>query len=371
VTRTLEGVTRPPKPTRTIGPLHFEDLAPLRFEDLVRQLAYRFRVWLYLDATGAGGTDGGSDIKGIELDEAGDASVDELEMDEQESAPSGVSREWRIQCKRYRRVGPREAKKIAKELIPDLKEPPYGVILAAPANLSATAISHFRAESLARGASEAHVWARAGLEDMMFLPENDHLLFAYFGISLRARERAGLVELRRRLTVKSRALRAVGATGPSDFASTDANLLIRDVDDTVYPDERAVAARLASPCRPWQIVAPFDLHPQGLAVVTREFTGWLREDHTWDIVEESGETPWMGIRRFQESKPEEKDSDAITSLTKRIPPGERVDVVQIGLILYDRVVEVDRMGDSQYPFPQCSADSRRTRARTLDRCRTS
>lgn len=29
--------------TRTIGPLHFEDLDPKRFEDLVRQLAYPIR----------------------------------------------------------------------------------------------------------------------------------------------------------------------------------------------------------------------------------------------------------------------------------------------------------------------------------------
>jgi hypothetical protein len=41
-----------PTPTRTIGPLHFEDLDPHRFEDLVRQLAYHFRSWEALEAIG-------------------------------------------------------------------------------------------------------------------------------------------------------------------------------------------------------------------------------------------------------------------------------------------------------------------------------
>ncbi len=38
--------------TRTLNPLHFEDLEPHRFDDMVRQLAYDFRTWRNLEATG-------------------------------------------------------------------------------------------------------------------------------------------------------------------------------------------------------------------------------------------------------------------------------------------------------------------------------
>ncbi len=38
--------------TRTLNPLHFEDLEPHRFEDMVRQLAYDFRPWRSIEATG-------------------------------------------------------------------------------------------------------------------------------------------------------------------------------------------------------------------------------------------------------------------------------------------------------------------------------
>lgn len=53
--------------TRTIGPLHFEDLDPKRFEDLVRQLAYEFKPWRRLEATGRSGSDNGFDARGYEI----------------------------------------------------------------------------------------------------------------------------------------------------------------------------------------------------------------------------------------------------------------------------------------------------------------
>ena len=47
------------KVSKTIGPLHFEDLEPHRFEDLVRQLIYDFRSWKAIEATGRVGLDEG------------------------------------------------------------------------------------------------------------------------------------------------------------------------------------------------------------------------------------------------------------------------------------------------------------------------
>lgn len=55
------------KATRTINPLHFEDLEPHRFEDLVRQLIYDFREWHRLEATGRQGSEDGFDIRGWEV----------------------------------------------------------------------------------------------------------------------------------------------------------------------------------------------------------------------------------------------------------------------------------------------------------------
>lgn len=49
--------------TRTLNPLHFEDLEPHRFEDLVRQLIYDFRHWQSIEATGRLGADEGVDSR--------------------------------------------------------------------------------------------------------------------------------------------------------------------------------------------------------------------------------------------------------------------------------------------------------------------
>ena len=58
-----------PKPhtTRTLGPIHFEDLDPHRFEDLIRQLTYDFRQWQSIESTGRGGADDGFDIRAYEI----------------------------------------------------------------------------------------------------------------------------------------------------------------------------------------------------------------------------------------------------------------------------------------------------------------
>ena len=52
--------------TKTLNPLHFEDLEPHRFEDLVRQLIYDFKDWQSIEATGQAGSDDGFDIRAWE-----------------------------------------------------------------------------------------------------------------------------------------------------------------------------------------------------------------------------------------------------------------------------------------------------------------
>src|SRR3954447_20645174 len=99
-----------PKATRTLNPLHFEDLEPHRFEDLIRQLVYDFRPWKRLEPTGRLGADDGIDIRGIE---AALAEVpDVAEGDEENDRPGTIERLWTIQCKREKSVHPADIRKI-------------------------------------------------------------------------------------------------------------------------------------------------------------------------------------------------------------------------------------------------------------------
>ncbi|MEJ7810503.1 MAG: hypothetical protein WKG32_08875 [Gemmatimonadaceae bacterium] len=127
-----------PKPTRTLNPLHFEDLEPHRFEDMVRQLAYDFREWKSIEATGRLGADKGMDSRATEavpgtVEPAADGAQEE---DDALEASEAAGRVWVIQCRRQRSIGPTAARKIVRESIPDGGEPPYGFILAAACDFS-------------------------------------------------------------------------------------------------------------------------------------------------------------------------------------------------------------------------------------------
>jgi hypothetical protein len=93
-------------PTRTTGPLHFEDLEPHRFEDLVRRLIYDFRPWRQLEATGRTGSDQGFDARGFEITAVRTALRDEDDVDTPEDDVL-EDRFWLIQCKREKSIPPK------------------------------------------------------------------------------------------------------------------------------------------------------------------------------------------------------------------------------------------------------------------------
>ena len=220
--------------TRTLNPLHFEDLEPHRFEDLVRQIAYDFRQWRSIEATGRLGSDEGMDIRATE--EVGRELGPGGEVDEDEPPPAGETRLWVIQCKREKRLGPADVRKIVKDAVPGGGDVPYGFILAAACDFSLKTRNAFQGEARGRGVRETHVWGKAELEDMLFLPKNDHLLFAYFNISLQVRRRSLRTELRSRLTMKRKLISVLG-----DVKEDHENVaLLRDPRAEGYPDEQNI-----------------------------------------------------------------------------------------------------------------------------------
>lgn len=170
-------MTRKVKPTKTTNPLHFEDLEPHRFEDLIRQLLQDFRSWNKLEPTGRLGSDEGYDARGIEI---------------ATGASGREERIWQIQCKREKSITPKKIAEYIEQMIPSGAAVPHGVVLAAPCEFSKTARDVFNEELSRRGVREFFLWGKADIEDLLYQPKNDHLLHAYFGISLQG-ERPSLV----------------------------------------------------------------------------------------------------------------------------------------------------------------------------------
>jgi len=347
--------------SRTLNPLHFEDLEPHRFEDLVRQLAYRYRPWRYLDATGRLGRDQGMDIRGVEMvsppSELGLEIREEDEESEQALAvPVAEEREWRIQCKRYKRIGPKPMREIVADTIPDAEQAPYGLIVAAACDVSAQTMAAFREEAVTRGVVEGHLWTKAHLEDLLFLPENDDLLFAYFGISLGIRRRSQLQRIRESITLKRKLLRAFGQKSISERLMQD--VLIRDVANNDYPHEERVPGYSEMRCPPWHVGTVEYFHVAGLLVWRFGYDGWVKEDGSWDILEESARVPGsMGhaYRLEREETEERLEEDErrqrLRVLHEQVPEGERAHIRELWLVPFAHIVEVDPIGDAVYEGP--------------------
>jgi hypothetical protein len=329
--------------TRTINPLHFEDLEPHRFEDLVRQLAHGFRPWRSLEATGRLGRDRGVDIRGWEI--VGPDAAD----DDGQGIAEAADREWRIQVKRQRTLGPADLRTIVEDAVPFDRPPPHGLIVAAACDVSADALAAFREEALARGVLEAHVWSNAHLEDALFLPEHDHLLFAYFGISITTKRRAQLAELRGVLALKRKIRAAMDEKDDDKNRGLRQPFVVRDI-DAPYPDFENLHGQMHGYSPPWHAVTLKEIHPHGPVVERFHYEGIIRADKTWDIREDSR---WWATNAWEYTNyfPEDDDPTRRAYFGGDDDDPDKKMVTELRLIPWANIVEVDPGGDSHLSDP--------------------
>lgn len=328
--------------TRTLNPLHFEDLEPHRFEDLVRQLAYEYRPWTSIEATGRGGADDGIDIRAFE---PGSAPLTEEGDEEDGFAPITPGRLWIIQCKREKRIGPAQVRRYVEESVqgPDV---PYGFILAAACDFSKKGYDAFRLALLGTGVQEFHLWGKAELEDMLFQPKNDHLLFAYFGISLQTRKRSVQSELRATLALRKRVGRILGGT----TNSSEKDVLFRIAGDERYPDTTSIPDFDANPR--WAIYRVDCLNMRNnLVLELRRHLAYLDpETDEWDALSHF----WQRTSHDLYGRQQPFDSayaGHYTDWQQLVPADRRADLVAFNIVPLSRVLGVDEDGDLGHPLP--------------------
>jgi hypothetical protein len=345
--------------SKTINPLHFEDFEAHRFEDLIRQLAHGFRPWRNLEATGLLGNDDGVDIRGIEVVPALAEPAEELSDDqtaEFNAGPMLEERVWRFQCKRYQTIGPTLMRKIVNETVPDSSSAPYGLIVAAACNVSDKTIAAFHEERIELGVSEGHLWTKAHLEDMLFRPEHDHLLFAYFGISLVTKRRSQVRDIQANLTVKRKVMRALEIQHVNARPSKE--ILIRSVDDVHYPHEEFIKEFDEINFSPWHTAMCEHLHVKGLLVSVFDFQGWYQPDGSWDItrklrsrcgrsIDNRYRASWTEDDRAKDRKKRETEAE----LYGHVPEAERASITAYILLPYSAIVEIDPWGDPLFAGP--------------------
>lgn len=334
------------KTTRTLNPLHFEDLEPHRFEDLVRQLVYDFREWVSIEAIGRLGSDEGMDVRAIEQIGSTISDSEAVEESDDQSTKDRTlfRRTWIIQCKREKRLPPKRIQNTVDDNLSPLEDKPHGYILAAACDFSKAARDAFRAAILKHQIQEFFLWGKAELEDMLFLPKNDHLLFAYFGISLQVRRRSLRSAIRNTLNLKRKLIKELGDI----IHNRCQTVLIRDPRDESYPYIDSQEDFLKAPRWRYYIFAGHQ-PVNNVSFVVRQYFAYANfETKEWDALPDYNDVPsyprLYGIpdeHFFGDDKRHRYHSYWLN----KIPERNRALFKEIRIIPYDRILAVDEMGD--------------------------
>jgi hypothetical protein len=323
----------------------------------VRQLAYDFRLWKKLEAIGRSGGDEGIDIRGIEAVAAdvtpADQESDEDEIVTEESVSVVEERVWVIQCKREKSIGPKKAREIIDEFFSRSSEATHGYILAAACDFSKATRDAVRDQLVKHGVQEYHCWGKGELEDQLYQPKNDNLLFAYFGISLQIRRRSLRTTFRSHLALKKKLIKFIGSL---EGFSTHRCPLIRDPRSEQYPFVgEDVEAFMKSPA--WRY---YEFHghepPDHIAFVIRKrfaYVNWAKEE--WDLIRDVNiaiphHPQVYGLGHCS------RDHFELEHLARaywlhKVPEENRAYGILVGAVPYERILLCDELGDKFNPAP--------------------
>lgn len=335
------------KITKTLGPIHFEDLEPHRFEDLVRQLIYDFRDWQNIESTGRTGSDDGFDVRAWEKVYTPEDRDEEVDDNQRDHLMNGNL--WMIQCKREKEIGPSKVQKIIEESI-NKENLPYGYILVASANFSKLAYDKFREVLRDIGVQEFYLWGKASLEDMLYMPKNDRILFVFFGISLLARRRSRRTEIRFIVNNKNKLLRIFGET--SNFLHS---FLARDIKDLHYPWQKKYKDFEEFPR--WKEYIAYQYHPLGLLCKVHQYYAHIDQDKKqWDFIRKVDLLNRQGDsqRRFQRKI--DDFAERVADFWEHLPYKNKAKLMIDGLIEFESMEVIDEKGDSFYSFPHIYVD---------------
>lgn len=325
--------------TRTLNPLPFEHLEPKRFEDLIRQLVYDFRMWRALEATGRAGSDDGFDARGYEI-VAGAEPIELDGADEDEETPEGPGdRLWLIQCKRERAIGPTKMVDYLEAIPAESIDGLHGLIFAAACDFSKASRDACRNWCRERGIQEVHVWGKAEIEDQLYQPKNDNLLFAYFGISLQIRRQSLTTQLRRTTTLKRKIKRHL-----TEGLWPGKAFILRDPSDTDYPNTRGKP--LIDGGFLWRPYYSKGVGTLGLRVLLRCHHGYYRyETKEWDIASALDRAIPHETGHLWQTGTRDEDRGGVIARWMELPRPNQFFLMFIGWLPYDEILEIDEVGD--------------------------
>lgn len=341
--------------TKTLGPLHLEDLEPHRFEDLIRQLLYDFRPWQALESTGRSGGDDGFDAQGWEVGAAAETELPDYAEDEPvtEAVRPYEGRQWLIQCKRERTIGPGKVESYLRDLPSVSAEGLHGLIFVGACDFSKNTRERFYTVAREQGFEEAILWGKGEIEDQLFQPKNDHLLFAYFGVSLQIRRRSLRATVRNRLAMKRKAKAAL---------TPHSNVLVRSAADDRYPYLDVDSTKPREARGQWQVLRVVGCLSDGVHFAHSRHLAILDKEGQWDFAEQMNDgpvkydNPWLDDQdheRFDQLSENRATSMKIWDAL----PEEHKAWFTLDLVLpYENIIDIDKEGDEFFEHPHVYVD---------------
>ncbi|WP_156372628.1 hypothetical protein [Deinococcus sp. Leaf326] len=181
---------------------------------------------------------------------------------------------------------------------------------------------------------------------MLFQPKNDHLLFAYFGISLQTRKRSVQSELRATLALRKRVGRILGGT----TNSADKDVLFRIAGDERYPDIASIPDFDTNPR--WAIYRVDCLSMRNnLVLELRRHLAYLDpETGEWDALTHF----WQRASHDLYGRQQPSDSayaGYYAEWQQLVPAERRADLIAFNIVPLSRVLGIDEEGDIGHPLP--------------------
>lgn len=339
-----------PKVTKTLGPIHFEDLEPHRFEDLIGDLIYDFKEWQSIESTGRGGSDDGFDIRAWERTQIA-TNIGEDEENEEGIHPMNGNL-WMIQCKREKSLGPKRVGEIVNENIKP-QNIPYGYILVAPVNFSKKSYDIFRDELIKKGVMEFYLWGNGDLERMLYMPKYDHVLFAFFGLSLITKRRSRTSEIKFVVNNKNKLLRIL--TGGEHTQDAHKSILVRDINDENYPHKEAYSDFEKNPR--WQEHIAFGYIPNGLLIHKRKYYAFIDDrkkefdfSDSVDLINRESEMD-NNEEDFEKNKAKREANSKVEYFWNHLPRKNKAHLCVEVSIPFENILVIDEKGDISYKSP--------------------
>ncbi|SEJ62090.1 hypothetical protein [Paraburkholderia diazotrophica] len=251
---------------------------------------------------------------------------------------------WLIQCKRERAIGPKKLLQYLDEIKLGENEKLHGIIFTAACDFSKAARDLFRDRCIQMGLQEWHIWGKGEVEDRLFRPENDGLLFAYFGVSLTIRRRSQRADLRSKLAMKRKANRLLG---PKEHGS----VLLRSPDALQYPYSAEIHNFERLP--PWYVRRYVGLSHDGLKFSLHRHFAFLSDDgKSWDAMlcchdaTRLHDDPWTP----EVNSPHVKRAEA-WRIWNELPEQNKAWLDIEGIVPFDTVLDIDELGDECFSAP--------------------